>query len=188
MCQKNDYTRRTVTVLLAVITALFVFSAMQVAAQVATGGTFRLEQTVIAGGGGTSADAGGNVFRLEGTIGEAVAGANSTGAPFSVKGGFLSAAQPLAPTAAAVSISGRVVTSGGGGLVNARVTLTAADGTSQTVLTRKTGAFVFNDVNAGETYFISVASRRYTFAVQVFSVMENLTGIEFVGQSSGVVF
>jgi len=57
MCQKNDYARRAVTVLLAVVTALFVFGATLTSAQVATGGSFRLEQSVIAADGGTVADA-----------------------------------------------------------------------------------------------------------------------------------
>ena len=91
MCQKNDYTRRVVTVLLAVVTALFVFGTTLTSAQVATGGGFRLEQSVIAAGGGTAADATGSELKLESTIGEAVAGTTSTAALFLVKGSFLAA-------------------------------------------------------------------------------------------------
>ena len=181
MCQKNDYTRRVVTVLLAVVTALFVFGALQTSAQVASGGTFRLEQAVIASGGGAAADANGNVFKLESTVGEAIAGTVSTATPFSLRSGFQTAAAG-APTAGSVSVGGRVLTTGGGGLTNALVTLTDSSGASRTILTRKSGAFRFDEVNAGETYIISVNSKRYRFQPQVLSVLEDMMNLIFTAQ------
>ncbi len=80
--------------------------------------------------------------------------------------------QMFAPTAAAVSISGRVVLPTDLGLLNARITLTDSSGNSRTVLTGKFGKFKFNDVAVGESYVISVSARNYIFAPQVF----NLTG------------
>jgi hypothetical protein len=67
MCQKNDYARRTVTLLLAVVTALFVFGATLTGAQVVTGGSYTITQSIIASGGGTSTGAG-SVYQVEGTI------------------------------------------------------------------------------------------------------------------------
>lgn len=68
MCQKNDYTRRVVTVLLALATALLVFGTMTSSAQVSSSSPYTLKQSVVASGGGASRDAGGG-FSIAGTIG-----------------------------------------------------------------------------------------------------------------------
>jgi hypothetical protein len=86
---------------------------------------------------------------------------------------------PLVPTAAGVSISGRVITPQELGLVNASVTLTDLRGESRTTLTRKFGSFYFANLTAGEIYVISIGSRRYTFMPQIVSPMEDLTGLIF---------
>lgn len=87
-----------------------------------------------------------------------------------------------APTAASVSISGRVITPQKLGLTNARVTLTDLQGTSRTIRTGKFGSFRFTDVAAGETYIISVSARRYTFAPQVITVNEDIEELIFYPQ------
>ena len=84
--------------------------------------------------------------------------------------------------AAEVSISGRVITAQTAGLNGALVTLTDARGNSRTILTRKSGDFQFDAVAAGETYVLSVASKRYRYAAQIVSVTENLTGLSFAPQ------
>ena len=86
------------------------------------------------------------------------------------------------PTAASVSISGRVVTPSEFGLTNARVTLTDIQGGSRTVLTGKFGNFRFANVAAGGTYILSVTSGRYTFAPQIITANEDLTDLIFVPQ------
>ena len=67
---------------------LLIFSAVwmfviQISAQ--SGGTFQITKSVIAGGGGRTS---GGTFTLDATIGEPVAGTNSTGGNFSVISGF----------------------------------------------------------------------------------------------------
>ena len=86
---------------------------------------------------------------------------------------------PLSPTAAVVSISGRVITPLDLGLTNALVTLTDSHGVSKTVITGKFGGFIFRDVAAGETYILSASSKHYTYAPQIVSPTENLTDITF---------
>jgi len=86
------------------------------------------------------------------------------------------------PTAAGVSISGRVIMPQELGLTNARVTLTDSQGNSRTILTRKLGNFRFADVAAGETYIISVTARRYTFASQVVTPIEDIADLSFSAQ------
>ena len=87
-----------------------------------------------------------------------------------------------APTAANDSISGRVVTPQDFGLTNALITLTDSLGNSRIILTGKLGSFHFTDVNAGNTYILSVSSKRYRFAPQVIIPTEDLTGIVFTPQ------
>lgn len=173
---------------LGIIAASLLTLTVAAKAQVAQSGNYQLEQAIVSSGGGTSsASPAGGIYTLDGVIGEPVAGTTSSGAAFSAKGGFLSSPN-IAPTAAAVSISGRVVTIDGSGLMNARVTLTDSIGNSRTILTKKMGAFRFDDVNAGEIYVITIASRRYTFQPQVISVNENLTEVNFTAQGEIIVF
>ena len=86
------------------------------------------------------------------------------------------------PSAAGVSISGRVTVPNGRGLLNAVVTITAPDGATRNAITSGRGNFRFDDVAPGQTYVISVRSRRFSFPSQVINVSDNLTGIDFVGQ------
>ena len=88
----------------------------------------------------------------------------------------------LAPTAASVSVSGRVLTNNGRGLMNATVTLTNANGITRTARTSTFGYFRFDDVEAGQTYIFSVSSKRYTFASQVVTVTDDLTELNFTAQ------
>ncbi|MGB7202480.1 MAG: carboxypeptidase regulatory-like domain-containing protein [Pyrinomonadaceae bacterium] len=87
----------------------------------------------------------------------------------------------LAPTAAAVSITGRVTTSNGQGIRNARLTLTAPDGTRRTAITSTFGYYAFDGVEVGQTYVLEIASKRYTFenATRVFSLQDKLTDVDF---------
>ena len=94
----------------------------------------------------------------------------------------------LAPTAAAVSISGRVLTPEGRGLMNARVILTDSNGNLRSAATSAFGYFHLADVEAGTTVVLSVSSKRYSFAPQVVSVTEDLTGINFTAQPSRPAF
>lgn len=88
----------------------------------------------------------------------------------------------LAPTAASVSVSGRVLTNNGRGLMNATVTLTNASGITRTARTSTFGYFRFDDVEAGQTYIFSVSSKRYSFAPQVVTVTDDLTELNFTAQ------
>lgn len=84
------------------------------------------------------------------------------------------------PTAAPVSVSGRVLADNWRGLVNATVVLTDMRGVSRTVTTGTFGYFQFDDITAGETVVVSVSSKRYQFAPQVVTVNANIAGLNFV--------
>jgi hypothetical protein len=146
--------------------------------QVASGGTFALDQTVLAGGGGTSNDAINNIFSVAGTAGQPGAGTRMTFPPFSQIGGFWTR-DILAPTAASVSITGRVFAEKDRGLVNAVVLLTDASGNSRTARTSAFGYYFFDDIQAGQTFIVTVSSKRFRFGPQIITVIDAVTDLNF---------
>lgn len=87
------------------------------------------------------------------------------------------------PTAAGVSLSGRVLTADGRGLRNAVVVLTDRNGVSRRALSSSFGYYRFDDVQAGEMYVVSVTSKRYQFTPHVVSVTNEITGLDFVADA-----
>ena len=162
-------------------TAALIFCAVAttVTAQVATGGSYTLNQSVIASGGGQNS-AGGN-FTLDGTAGQTVVGTRSTNVPFSVAGGFWTA-EPLGPSAAMVTISGRTRLADGRGVRNARVVLSAPDGSSRYAISGSFGYFSFGEVETGQTYIISVVSKRFQFTSQMLAVYEDIVELGLVAE------
>lgn len=88
----------------------------------------------------------------------------------------------LSPTAAEVSVSGRVTNSSGQPVKNAVVMLADSNGTSRRAITGSFGFYHFDDVASGQTYTASVVSKRYQFAPQVFTVSDDVVGVDFIGQ------
>lgn len=86
------------------------------------------------------------------------------------------------PTAAGVSVSGRVLTDGGYGLRNATVRLTKANGETLTRRTSSFGYYRFDDIEAGQTVTISVVSKRHQFPPRVVNVTEEFTELNFSPQ------
>lgn len=92
------------------------------------------------------------------------------------KGAF----ESLVPTAAGVSVGGRVITADGTGVSKARVLLTDQHGSTRFVLTSNFGYFTFTSVEAGAVYVVTVTSKRYSFAGQVVNVSDNVTDLNFI--------
>lgn len=90
--------------------------------------------------------------------------------------------QILAPTAAGVSVSGRVSTNNGRGLRNAIVTMIDSGGNFRSYRTGAFGYFIFDDVEVGETYVFQVQSKQFQFAPQVVTISEELTELNFTAQ------
>lgn len=89
--------------------------------------------------------------------------------------------QPNTATAAGVGVTGRVLTSAGGrGLVGAVVRLTDQSGAVRTTTTVKGGIYTFDDLEPGQTYIISVASRLYNYQPQVIQMNDNVAELNFV--------
>lgn len=89
--------------------------------------------------------------------------------------------QLLAPTAAGVSVSG-TVKSGKVGIKDARITVSGGN-LDQPIVTRTNsfGNYTVEGLTAGETYIITVDSRRYTFTepTRVLNVTDNVTELDF---------
>jgi CSLREA domain-containing protein len=96
------------------------------------------------------------------------------------KGAF----EVLAPTAAGVTVSGRVI-SGKRGIALATVYLTDQNGVTRTSTTDSNGYYRFEDVEAGGTYIFNVLSKGYLFTPQVITVNEQMDELNFVLSSKG---
>ncbi len=85
----------------------------------------------------------------------------------------------LGPTAAMVEVGGRVTSASGRGVSRARVTLTDNSGVARTAMTNSFGYYRFDNVQVGETYIGSVASKQFTFTPQTVNVSDGLTDLNF---------
>jgi hypothetical protein len=99
-----------------------------------------------------------------------------TGAPITV-----AVQGPSPAAAAAVSVSGRVTTTGGQGITS-YITITNGSNYTRTVRTGTMGFYSFSDVPQGGTYTITVRSNRYTFTPVNMQVTDNVTDINFVAE------
>lgn len=84
-------------------------------------------------------------------------------------------AVPVAP------VGGVVVNPDGQGLRNAVVSLTDPNGIRRTATTSSFGNYQFDHVRMGETYLISVSSKRYRFASRFIEVTGSQLNVDFAG-------
>ncbi|MBK6749685.1 MAG: carboxypeptidase regulatory-like domain-containing protein [Acidobacteria bacterium] len=152
-----------------------------ITAQVATGGGYTLEQSVVGNGGGTIGDA---QYTIDATAGQPAAGGNLVGSPptYGVRDGFW-ARFAVGTTAADATVSGRVRTANGNGLRGVRVTLSGGQLTApRQAITGSFGYFTFTDIEVGHTYIVTVHARLYYFAQpsQAVLTLESVSDIEFV--------
>ncbi len=90
--------------------------------------------------------------------------------------------QSLAPTAAMVSVSGRVTSARGRrGISGALITMTDGTGVPRTTYTNSSGYYNFADVEVGQTLIFDVRAKRYNFIepTKVVSLTEELTSLDF---------
>ncbi|MDQ4120967.1 MAG: carboxypeptidase-like regulatory domain-containing protein [Acidobacteriota bacterium] len=83
------------------------------------------------------------------------------------------------PTAATVTIGGRVLATNGRVVWNARVLLTYSNGETRAAVTNSFGYYQFKDVTTGQTYVLSVSHKRYNFDPQVLTLNEDVREINF---------
>ena len=89
----------------------------------------------------------------------------------------------VGPTAANASVSGRVTTSDGRGIRNAKVVITGNSLAHPIIATTGSfGYYTFEGLATGETYVITVNSKRYTFSSpsRVISLVDNIADADFI--------
>lgn len=88
----------------------------------------------------------------------------------------------FAPSAATVSVAGRVTTANGAGISKAIVTFTDQNGNVRRILTGSFGYYRFDDVAAGQTCVLSVGNKRHLFAepTRVVTISDDALEIDFV--------
>lgn len=89
----------------------------------------------------------------------------------------------LPPTAASVSVSGRVLTQDGVGLRNAIVTATDTQGVVKRTVSSSLGYYSIDELQAGQTYVINVASKRFQFTPRVVTINEELSDFDLIALS-----
>lgn len=94
--------------------------------------------------------------------------------------GIYQIALPMAPTAARVSVSGKVIAARRG-IARAQVSITNAAGETRKTVTDSLGNYRFDNVTVGETYIFEAGTRKFTFAPQVLYVSEDVSGLNFTG-------
>jgi Carboxypeptidase regulatory-like domain len=164
----------TITRFISFVLLLFLFSVIH--AQ--SGGDFTITQSVIANGGQPTSS---GAFSLDGTVGQSLAGGSISNSPFEATSGFWNYSI-LPPTAATVTIGGRVMGANGNGIPNVRVRLNAPNGSIQTVLTGPFGYYRFENIAVGQTYVFSVFAKRLTFSqpTQILTVFDEFIDIDFI--------
>lgn len=160
--------------LLSCLVSLTIFALLtiSISAQPSTSASFTMRQSAVANGGGQST---GGIFTVTGTTGQALAGTTSTSPQFALAGGFW---QPgPTPTAALVSISGRILTPRGQGIPRAFVTMIDQLGVTRTARANQFGYFRFNGIEAGQVVILNGVSKGFEFSPQVISVSEDIQQI-----------
>ena len=90
--------------------------------------------------------------------------------------------QILAPTAASVSVGGKLFSSGGMALNGETVILTDSNGETRSIRSSSFGYYRFDELTAGATYTISVSSKRYTFTPQAVIANESIDSMDLYAQ------
>jgi hypothetical protein len=87
----------------------------------------------------------------------------------------------LGPTAANVSIGGRVFADNRA-VSHTFVSLINSDGEARTTITNSFGYYRFDGVQSGETYVLSVSSKRYSFTPRVVHVTGEVNDLDFTAE------
>ncbi|MGH9946492.1 MAG: SdrD B-like domain-containing protein [Pyrinomonadaceae bacterium] len=94
----------------------------------------------------------------------------------------------LSPSAANVSLIGRIMTAEGRGIRNVQVYLLEQDGTQHSALSSSFGYYRFDDIEAGQSVVVSVSAKRFEFPnpVRLITLDDNIEGFDFIANGSSV--
>lgn len=87
-----------------------------------------------------------------------------------------------APTSASVSIGGQVLGGNGNALSRVRINLTKPNGETLSAMTNSFGYYHFESVDAGQTYILEAASKKYQFQnnPRVLNISDDVQGENFM--------
>ncbi len=83
------------------------------------------------------------------------------------------------PTAAGVSVGGRVISPTGIAVNRARILVTMPNGEVRTAITNAFGYYQFDEIEVGETYVFTVEHKQYTFNPQVLNITDAVENLDF---------
>jgi hypothetical protein len=89
----------------------------------------------------------------------------------------------LAPTAASVTVGGRVLVNRRG-VANVVVTMTDQNGSTRSARTNNLGYYRFDDVSAGTDYVFQATAKRYSFDPQIVTVTEGRDDLNFAATAA----
>lgn len=87
----------------------------------------------------------------------------------------------MAPAVSFVTVGGRVTTPSGQNLRNTTVSLIDADGVRRLATTSSFGIYSFSNVATGQTYTLTVTSKRYRFSPRIETITASSSNLDFVG-------
>lgn len=168
-------------------TTIYIFAVFLAVllAHTASAQQYEIPEYVIASGGGSdsSGTLAGRTFSVSGTIGQNLAGTTSGGigggAYSIVQDGFW-AADFLAPTAALVSISGRVYSFDSRPAPRVRITVTGPDGSVRSTNSSSFGYYRIDGLEAGTAYVLAAGTKQMQFVPQVVTLNETVSGFDLV--------
>ena len=88
----------------------------------------------------------------------------------------------IGSTASGVEIGGKVLTPDGRGIRGVTVSITDQSGAVRVATTNSFGFYRFENVEAGSSYVVSAASKRYRFGARVVNVSDTLTDLDLIAQ------
>ena len=158
-------------------TASFILAVLllSIAAAAQSGGGFEITEGAIASGAGTASNA---EFTVDSTLAQPLAGGPLSGAPFAVTSGFWTFS-PLAPTASQAVISGRVRSVDGNGIYNAVLFLQTSLGQIHMSRSSPFGYYIFEGIEVGQTVFITVEHKQFTFEPRSVMVVDSISDLDF---------
>ena len=90
--------------------------------------------------------------------------------------------QPTGPTAASAAISGMVFSADGFTVRNAIISLTDASGTIRNAISNPFGYYRLENITVGESYVVSVTTKRHRFVPRVITVDDQLVHLDLIAK------
>ncbi len=97
---------------------------------------------------------------------------------------LINSVSAIPPSSAPVTLGGRVTDSRGRPIAGAILKLVDARGSIRSAVTNTFGYYRFNELDSGETYFVTISAKRYRFAnaSRAVSLIEEVMNFDFIAE------